>query len=116
MTTLINIYIPDLILVVYHLLTPFKFLHSHIKHVIPSLRYQKVFIWFDKAMLLLIFSQICHIVCMELLSFIIHFFQLSTFVGSAWSFVFFIPATTANDLRLRRISIPNFIHYIFVLS
>ena len=37
----------------------------------------------------------------------------STFVGSAWSFVFFIPATTANDLRLRRISIPDFIHYIF---
>ena len=29
---------------------------------------------------------------------------------------FFIPATTANDLRLRRISIPDFIHYIFVLS
>jgi len=26
---------------------------------------------------------------------------------------FFIPATTANDLRLRRISIPDFIHYIF---
>ena len=26
---------------------------------------------------------------------------------------FFIPATTANDLRLRRISIPDFIHYIY---
>ena len=26
---------------------------------------------------------------------------------------FFIPATTANDLRLRRISIPDLIHYIF---
>jgi len=26
---------------------------------------------------------------------------------------FFIHATTANDLRLRRISIPDFIHYIF---
>ena len=25
---------------------------------------------------------------------------------------FFIPATTANDIRLRRISIPDFIHYI----
>ena len=24
----------------------------------------------------------------------------TTFVGSAWSFGFFIPATTANDLRL----------------
>ena len=32
-----------------------------------------------------------------------YFFWLSTFVGSAWSFGFFIPATTANDLRLRRI-------------
>ena len=30
-------------------------------------------------------------------------FYRSTFVGSAWSFVFFIPATTDNDLRLRRI-------------
>ena len=25
----------------------------------------------------------------------------STFVGSTWSFVFFIPTTTANDLRLK---------------
>ena len=29
---------------------------------------------------------------------------------------FFFPATTANDLRLRRISIPDFIHYIIFLS
>ena len=29
---------------------------------------------------------------------------------------FFIPATTANDLRLRRISIPERVHYIIVLS
>ena len=29
-------------------------------------------------------------------------FVRSTFVGSAWLFVFFIPATTTNDLRLRR--------------
>ena len=36
--------------------------------------------------------------------------------SSAWSFGFLIPATTANDLRLRRISIPDFIHYIVVLS
>ena len=28
---------------------------------------------------------------------------------------FFIPATTANDLRLWRISIPNLIHYILIL-
>jgi len=28
------------------------------------------------------------------------FFLRSTFVGSAWSFEFFIPTTTANDLRL----------------
>ena len=39
------------------------------------------------------------------------FFYRSTFVRSMWSFVFFIPATTANDLRLRRIS--DFIHYIY---
>ena len=37
------------------------------------------------------------------------FFKRSTFVGSARSFVFFIPVTTANDLRLRRISIPDLI-------
>ena len=29
---------------------------------------------------------------------------------------FFIPATTANDLRLRRISIPDLIHHIIFLS
>jgi len=41
------------------------------------------------------------------------FFSVRLFVGSAWSFGFFIPATTANDLRLGRISIPDLIHYIF---
>ena len=30
-------------------------------------------------------------------------FLSSTFVGSKWSFGFFIPATTANDIRLQRI-------------
>ena len=39
-----------------------------------------------------------------------------SFVRSAWSFGLFIIATTANDLRLRRNSIPDVIHYIFVLS
>jgi len=29
------------------------------------------------------------------------------------SFVFFHPATTTNDLRLPRISIPDFIHYFY---
>ena len=43
------------------------------------------------------------------------FILASTFVGFAWSFSFFIPATTANDLRLGRISIPDFIHYIYFL-
>ena len=38
------------------------------------------------------------------------------YVGSTCSFVFFIPATTANDLGLRRISIPDLIHYIIFLS
>ena len=33
------------------------------------------------------------------------FFQLSTFVGSSWSFVFFIP--------FEGFSIPDFIHYIY---
>ena len=49
-------------------------------------------------------------------SFFLYFFQRSTFVGSAWSFGFFIPATTVNDLRLRRISISDLIHYIIFLS
>ena len=40
-------------------------------------------------------------------------FYCSTFVGSAWSFVFFIPATTANDLRFEGFSFPDFIHYIY---
>ena len=43
----------------------------------------------------------------------LYFFQRLTFVSSAWSFVFFIPATKANDLRLRGFSIPDFIHYIY---
>ena len=34
--------------------------------------------------------------------------MLYTFVGSVWSFGFFIPATTVNDLRLRRIFYPIF--------
>ena len=38
----------------------------------------------------------------------------STFVGSAWSFGLFIPATTANDFRLRNISTANLIHYIYL--
>ena len=38
------------------------------------------------------------------------------FVGSAWSFGFFIPAKTANDLRLGRISTPDLIHYIIFFS
>ena len=41
------------------------------------------------------------------------FFWSSTFVGSAWSIGCFIPATTANDLRLWTISIPDLIHYIY---
>ena len=43
-------------------------------------------------------------------------FLRSTFVGSVWSLVFFITATTPNDLRLRRIAIPDLIHYIIFLS
>ena len=41
-------------------------------------------------------------------SFFYVFLQRSTFVGTAWSFGFFFPATTANDLRLRRIFDPRF--------
>ena len=41
------------------------------------------------------------------------FFNVRLFDSSAWSFVFFIPTTTANDLRLWRISIPDFIHNIY---
>ena len=39
-------------------------------------------------------------------------------LGSAWSFGFFIPATTANDLRLRRIFYPRFypLHLFYYLN
>ena len=37
-------------------------------------------------------------------------------VGSVWTFSFFIPAITANDLWLWKISIPNFIHFFFLNS
>ena len=40
--------------------------------------------------------------CLGFSAVLIIFFSVRLFVGSAWSFVFFIPATTANDLRLRR--------------
>ena len=40
-------------------------------------------------------------------------FLRSTFVCSAWSSVFSFSANTANDLSLRRISIPDFIHHFF---
>ena len=55
----------------------------------------------------------CRVVMSCSLSFFLFLFYCSTIVGSAWSFGFFIPATTANDLRLRRISIPDLIYYIF---
>ena len=48
--------------------------------------------------------------------FFLLFFYRSTCVGSAWSFGFSIPATTANVLRLQRISIPDLIHYFIFLS
>ena len=44
------------------------------------------------------------------------FFSVRLLTGSVWSFGFFIPATTANDLPLGRISIPDLIHYIIFLS
>ena len=38
-------------------------------------------------------------------------------VGSAWLFSFFTPATTANDLRLRKDFYPRFypLHYFLIL-
>ena len=50
--------------------------------------------------------------------FLIVFFYRSTFVCFASSFGFFIPATTANDLRLRRIFYPRFypLHLFSVLN
>ena len=50
------------------------------------------------------------------LNFSKYFFWRSTFVGSVWSFGFSIPATTANDLRLRRIFYPRFYPLHFFLS
>ena len=40
-------------------------------------------------------------------------FFFATFVASVLSFGFFIRTKSANDLRLPRISIPDFIHYSF---
>ena len=48
----------------------------------------------------------------KLLIFYYFYFRVRLYVGSAWSFALFIPATTANDLRIRRISIPDIIRYI----
>ena len=47
-----------------------------------------------------------------------YFFERSTFVGSVWSFGVFIPVTTANDLRLRRIFYPRFypLHFSYLNS
>ena len=49
-----------------------------------------------------------------LILFFIIIYYCSTFVGSAWSFVFFIPATTANDLRLRRNSLSQILSITFI--
>ena len=51
----------------------------------------------------------CFFVC-----FFLFFFKRSTFVDSAWSFGFFIPATTANDLRLRRIFLSQILSITFM--
>ena len=66
---------------------------------------------------------LCHIVCsvqnMRLCSSSFSEHRISSFNFERNYFCFhsslpfFIPATTANDLRLRRISNPDFIHYIF---
>ena len=49
-----------------------------------------------------------HMLAIVAVLYAVYFIERSTFVGSAWSFSFFIPATTANDLRLRRIFYPRF--------
>ena len=41
-------------------------------------------------------------------------FGRSTFVGSAWSLLFFIPAKTANDLRLRSIFLSQILSITFI--
>ena len=51
--------------------------------------------------------------CATLVFIFLPFFKRSTFVGSAWSFGFFIPATTANDLNFEGFTIPDLIHYIY---
>ena len=43
--------------------------------------------------------------------FLVFFFL--TYVGSAWSFVFFIPATTPMISDFEGFSIPDFIHNIY---
>ena len=51
----------------------------------------------------MIFISVTNSIINNKVTFFIFFsFWRSTFVSSARSFVFFIPATTANDLRLRR--------------
>ena len=42
------------------------------------------------------------------------FFLAFNFLSVLRDHSFFIPGTTVNDLRLRRISIPDVIHYIFL--
>ena len=54
----------------------------------------KIFLWYETCCMLI-------------------FFLAFDFCRSAWSFGFFIPATTANDLRHGRIFYPDFIHYIY---
>ena len=51
-------------------------------------------------------------------NFFIFFFRVRIFVVSAWSFDSFIPATMANDFRLRRIFHPRFypLHFFSYLN
>ena len=50
------------------------------------------------------------------IQFLVCFLAFDFFVGSAWSFGFFIPDAMATGLRLWRISIPDLIHYIIFLT
>ena len=54
-------------------------------------------------------SSTSSIQCLTLFS----FFSVRLLSGLHDHSGFFIPATTAKDLRLRRVSIPDFIHYIY---
>jgi len=72
--------------------------------------------WPDTCISLIVCCSHCHVLVWDAHNRIYLFFSVRLLSVLRGHSVLFIPATTTNDLRLRRISIPDLILYIIFLS